>query len=248
MEIELTTLGYIQDVVKTAKLVGIESLIIEPGCIRGVDEKSTRVILHTKNVPAFDFGSIAISRIGVFTERLELAKTSTSFTIDAATHGTDATIQTGKDTPDAMYVRQLTFKGKGLKLDFRASNPVTVKCPRNLKDRMKYSFHLSSDALLYLQKAKSAFGTDEFELVLSNQGVSVNLTDINNDKLSFAVTEKVECLTDDESDFEFKRRFPIDVLLPLLKLDSNATLMMSERTGYIEMQVNNLTVCIMPRV
>lgn len=249
MNIDLPTLGYIQNVIKTAKLVGLDALIIEPGMIRGVDVNATRVILHKTDVQELPFGSIAISRLDVFTERLELAKGVGTFTVEVKTQGEDPTIPTEKTVTKAMFAKQLTYKGKGLKLEFKASNPSTIKAPRNLNDRMKYSVQMTPEVLVYLQKAKTAFGTDEFDIVLDENGASITLVDINNDQMSFTFTDTVTNLVaDDTTTPTMTRRFPIAIFLPLLKLEPTSTLQFSERTGYAQLLVNNLNVCIMPRV
>jgi hypothetical protein len=250
MKLSTATVAYLQDVVKTAKFVGVDSIIIEPGCVRGVDETNSRVICHNQDVPELEFGSISITRLNVFLDRLNIARGIEGFSVDVETFGDDPTLLTEKDQKGAkaMFARSATFKAKGMKLDYKASNPLITKVPRSLKDRPKYRLALGHDAVVYLEKGKAAFGTDEFTLILDDSGATIELTDINNDHMSFVFTDKVTReIPEDTSPISYSQRFPIAKLLPLFKLNPETDLFVSERVGYIQTKINNLTVCILPR-
>lgn len=248
MKVSAASIAYILDAVKTAKLVGVDALIIEPGCLRGVDEKNTRVICHTDNVLPMEFGSIAITRIDTFVERLEMVRSMDGFTVEVEVMGNDPDRGTDKDKPGAMFAKSLTFKAKGVKLDYKATNPLIVKAPRNLKDRLKYRVRLNAETVSYMQKGKAAFGTDEFTLVLTDDGAVIEMTDINNDHLSYKITDTVgKELPDDRSAVGFTNRYSIPYLLPLFKLNPDRDFFVSERVGYLQTQVNNLTVCVLAR-
>ena len=66
---------FMKNAVKTAKLVGIDSLIIETGKIRAADQEKTVTIFQTSNIPSLPFNAIGISRVNDFSARLSLVET-----------------------------------------------------------------------------------------------------------------------------------------------------------------------------
>jgi len=51
MKLDKITVSYILNVVETAKLVGIDSVIIEPNTVRAIDDNHTVVLFQDKDVP-----------------------------------------------------------------------------------------------------------------------------------------------------------------------------------------------------
>ena len=82
MKLDANTISYINDVVKTAQLIGCEDIMIEPNRVRGIDEARTVCILQTDNVPDMPFGSIGLNRLSVFQSRYDIARVQDKFTID----------------------------------------------------------------------------------------------------------------------------------------------------------------------
>lgn len=248
MKLDPESLDYLVEVVKATKALGVESLIIEPDCIRAADEDIKRVVLHKQNVKPMPFGSIGITRLDVFLDRYELAKTTAGMYIEYTTRGEDPMVCI-KDDKNAMFAHTLQFKGKGLKLDFRPSNPLVIRAPRNMKDRLKYRLLVTDELTQFIDKGKRALGTDEFTLLINDEGAFIEMTDINNDKLSFQFADNVEKVNDDdEGKPMYSAAFPIAYVLPLFKNNSGSSFQISEKVGYIEMAVNNLTSLILPRV
>src|SRR5271163_1919810 len=105
MNIDAITISYLQSVVKTAKLVGIDSVIIEPNVVRGFDEAGV-VILQTKDVPDMPFGSIGMNRLDIFASRYDLLKTQDKFSVDVELDD------------DQKCVKSIIMKAKGTKIDY----------------------------------------------------------------------------------------------------------------------------------
>ena len=74
MKLNVELIQYIETLVKTARSVGIEDLIIEPDLIRGMDEDQTIVLFHSTDVPVLPFTSIGLSRISTFLKVLRELK------------------------------------------------------------------------------------------------------------------------------------------------------------------------------
>lgn len=110
MKLDPETVAYTLNVVKTARLVGIDNIIIEPNLVRAMDDSNSVVLFQDEDVPDMPFGSIGLTRIDTFMARYDIAKTQEKFSIEAA-------VQEGED-----FARSLVMKGKGIKIDYRCGN------------------------------------------------------------------------------------------------------------------------------
>ena len=82
MKIDSDSLTFIQNVVETAQLVGIDNVIIEPGKVRAINDLKSVVLFQEAGVPDMLFNSVGLNRIGVFLNRLDVARTQDNFTVD----------------------------------------------------------------------------------------------------------------------------------------------------------------------
>ena len=232
MKLDKNTVSYMQSVIETAKLVGIDSIIIEPNLVRAVDDNTTVIINQTKDVPEMPFGSIGMNRLDIFTARYDIAKTQDGFTIEAE-------VDTG-----SQFARSIIMKAKGLKIDYRCANPTAIKAPRQVNDVMKYRVALTSDAVMNLQKAQSAMKA-EIVTIVSDSGVSFELSDLNNDVFKYSFADKVEVITDGNG--KFAHRYPVKTLLPLFKQNATGHFEIGAK-GVASFQLNGLKVFVLPQV
>ena len=234
MKLTTEEIVYIQKVVKVAQMVDIDNIIIEPNAVRAIDDNKTVVLFQQDDVPDMSFGSIGLNRISVFMSRLDIAKTQEGFTIDA-------------ENPDSgEYVRSLTMKAKGIKIDYRCANPVTIQAPKQVNDTLKYSVPLNAEAVMMLQKGQSAMSAETVTIVSNNKGVAFEIVDINNDTFSYTFTNDVETLTDDD-DPNFAHRYPIKTLIPMFKQNFDQTFSIGQK-GILSISVNGLNLFVLPQV
>lgn len=233
MKLDAITISYIQTVVKTAKLVNIDSIIIEPNIVRAIAEDNSVVILQNKDVPDMPFGSIGMNRLDIFNSRYELLKMQDKFSVDVDID------------EDAKCARSIIMKAKGTKIDYRCAKPQTIKAPRQINDVSKYRVKMNGDTVVLLNKAVSAMSSPDYVTLISNDGVSLELTDINNDTFKHTFMEKPEPLTSDTSG-KFAHRYYVKTLLPLLKQDSEGYFDVGAK-GILAFYVNNLTVYALPQ-
>lgn len=236
MKLDQENLDYILNVVKTAKLVGIEGIAIEPNLVRGYDLKNNSVlILQTVNVPDMSFGSIGMGRLDIFSARYEILRTQDKFSIEA-----DIDM-------DAQCTRSLILKAKGTKIDFRCAKPVAIKGPKQVNETFKHRVHMNSESALLMQKAISAMEKPDVVTLLSNnEGVSFEFLDVNNDKFSHTFMEKVESLTPDATG-KFAHRYLVETLFPLIKHNPDGHFDVGQK-GILAFTVNNLTVYVLPQI
>lgn len=234
MKLDTDSIAYIQKVVKTAQMVNIDNVIIEPNLVRAIDDNKTVVLFQNKDVPDMNFGAIGLNRIDVFMSRLEVAKTQDDFTMEAI-------IDNGSE-----YVRLLTMKGKGLKVDYRCANPTTIQAPRQINDTLKYQVDINAEAVVLLQKGQAAMSAETVTIISNKEGVSFQLVDINGDCFDHKFGEAVKTLTDDTS-INFAHRYPVKTLLPLFKYNPDGNFKIGQK-GILSISVNGLTVFVLPQV
>jgi hypothetical protein len=235
MIINSESLAYIQNVIKTAGLVKIDNIIIEPGKVRAVDTDRSVVIFHDKNVPLMPFGSIGINRINVFSDRIEIAKSVDNFSLDAVVESA-----TGKEP----FVRALAMKGKGIKVDYRCANPQTIQAPKAVHDQAIYRVQITPEAITLMQKGKSAMSTDEISFVGDSNGVSFVMADINSDKLSYHFADNIEVIGDNAP--AFTHRYPITIVHSLFKANNDGFFQVTSK-GMMKIVVNNLDIYVLAR-
>lgn len=233
MKLDAITISYLQTVVKTAKLVNIDSVIIEPNIVRAIADDNSVVILQNKDVPDMPFGSIGMNRLDTFNSRYELLRTQEKF-------GVEVDID-----EDAKCVRAIIMKAKGTKIDYRCAKPQTIKAPRQINDTLKHRVKMNGDTVVLLNKAVAAMSGPEHVTLISNEGVSLELSDINNDTFKHTFMENADKLTPDANG-KFAHRYFVKTLLPLLKQDSEGHFDVGAK-GILAFYVNNLTVYVLPQ-
>lgn len=237
MKLDQTTLKYIQDAVRTAELAKINNIIIEPGRVRAIDDDRTVVIFQEHNIPDMPFGSIGINRISTFSDRFEIARSMEGFNVEVVVKGADT------ETP---WAQALTFKGKGIKVDYRCANPLTIQAPKTLNDATKFKVTMTPEALALMQKGQTAMKSDVITLFGGPDGVFFEMADINADALTYKIADEFECVSGGDGE-EFTHKYQVKTLLPLLKTCSNGSFFITNR-GMAKITVNNLDVFVVPSV
>jgi len=226
MKLDSDTLSFIQTVVHTAGLVDIESIIIDEESVRGLADNNTVVLLE-KDIPSLSVGAIGINRTDVFQQRLDVVSELEKFAVDAVV--------------DGEFVRSLTMKAKGTKVDYRCANPTTIRAPRVINDQMSATVQLNPDAVKMLQKGVAAMGAEVVELRSDKNGISFALIDTNQDtfEYSFAGAEG--------NVGEFAHKYPTKTLLALFKHDPENTFEVGAK-GTLLVKINGLGVYVLPKV
>jgi len=182
MKLNDETITFLQNVVKTAQLVGIDNIIIEPEAIRAIDENKT-VVMFEKDVPPLPFDSIGLNRVGVFASRLGVVQPRDGFSVDATVDG-------------SKQVVSLLMKSTDVKVEYRCANPTSIKAPKRINDIPKFQIPLNAEAVMLLMKGQAAMGSEHVTIKHTTNGVSFELADSNGDVFSHTFTEVVKLLTE----------------------------------------------------
>lgn len=233
MKLSNETLTFIQNVVHTAGIVDIDSIIIDPESVRGLAENNTVVLLE-KDVPELEIGSVGLNRTDVFQQRLGVVKDLDSFAVDAVMDD------------EKGFVRSLTMKAKGTKIDYRCANPTTIRAPRVINDELSARVDVTADAVQMLQKGAAAMGSDLVQFHSDKDGVRFELIDTNNDTFDHLFAEKATPLSK-ESEGYFTHKYPVKTLLALFKDDSVDHFSVGSK-GTLLVKINDLGVYVLPKV
>lgn len=235
MKVSANIIDFLERVAETARMVGIESILIEKNLIRGMDEGKTVAILQDvkENLP---FSGIGLTRASLFLSRLEVAKTRDNVTVD---------MELEKEN-----VKLFTFKSAGMRMDYRCGNPSTVQAPRQINDTMKYSMTLNGEAVALLQKGANAMGGDLVAIAHDGVGVQFEIIDINGDVFSYTFTKDIKSLDDDGEESEvgtFTFSYPIKLILTLFKQIPDGSINIGKK-GMLCMNINGIDIYVLPRI
>lgn len=229
MKLKEKQIEFIKGVVETALLVNIDSVVIETGRVRGMDENRT-VVLFQKNEDEFDFefGSLGITRINDFLSRLRIAQMQENFTVEAV-------IDDEKD-----FIRSIIMKAKGTKIDYRCADPTHISAPRIINDIMESTIHLDVNAFNILKSGVAAMGNVELVTIKSvNGNVTFELEDVNGDNLNYMFDEGI--------DHNFSHKYPVKTLLALFKQDPEGAFEIGQK-GMLRVSYKKLGVYVLPRI
>lgn len=224
---------YIENAARTAMMFKVDNIIIdEEGC-RGIDDGRTVWMRQGANtLPALTFDSICIQRVPLFLSRLDIARTQEQFEVDASLH-------------DDGWIQCLTFKGKGTKIEYRGSNPIKTKIPKNLNDDRAMQVKLNGEVILLMQKGQAAMGA-ELVNIISNDEVTFEFMDVNRDVFSYTFPDKAESLTDEDVT-KFAHKYPIKLILSMFKQDPDGYFSVGGRIGTLSVKINGIDVYIIPQ-
>lgn len=237
MKIPQSNIDYIQNVVKTVQTVGMDKVAIESGVVRGVTDDKTVFILQTENVPTFEFGSIGISKLPVFQNRLNIVREQSNFSVEASSI---------KNTSEGSYVHTLTMRAAGIKVDFTCCNPKILMGVREFRDQMKVEIDLDPEIVKVLQRGINAMGGKMITIVNNEKETFFEVLDDSNDVFKYTLPTKCIPLIENV-DPSFVFRYPADVILSLFKQNPEGSFRVGNR-GILNVAVNNLNMYVMQRV
>lgn len=226
MKLEKKPLELIWRVVLTAKLVNIDNVIIEEGRIRGIDENRTVVLFHEDEDITLDVGSLGITRIDTLLSRLNLVMGRDDFNVDVKVDDTKG------------FIRSLTMKAKGTRVEYRCADPAHVAAPRVINDVMQAKVMLPQPDAVLLQDGAKAMGNAELVTIKNvKDEVMFELEDVNGDVFDRVFAKGVQ--------HEFSHKYPVRTILALLKNGGEFEI---GQKGMLKVVNEELGVLILPRV
>lgn len=233
MKVTPEEIKFIENTARTAALFHIDNIVIEPDRVRAIDDDRTIYLNLVENVPDLSFGSICITRVGLFLSRLEIAKVQKSFAVEAIMH------------KDGEFVQSLVLKGEGTKIEYLCGNPTTIKIPKDLNDERTSKVKLNGELILLMQKGMNAMSAEEITII-SNGEVTFEMIDLNKDVLSYEFPDKAEAITKGGTT-KFAHKYPVKHILSLFKQDPTGHFEIGGRIGTLSVNVNGINVYVIPQ-
>ena len=128
MKLDTDSLNYVKNVVETGQMIGIDNVIIETDRVRAINDEKSVVMFQEENVPDLGF-NVGLNRIGVFLNRLEVARTQENFSVAV------------KTDDNQEFARSFTMTGKGFKDFLRVGDSFFQK--RDIRYRVFFQIHLA---------------------------------------------------------------------------------------------------------
>jgi len=174
---------YLVNLINTINPARFTSVIIDELGARAMDETGTVAMMGT-NVPEFP-GAMGLTRVPQLKARMDLVLSRPNFTVEAFTN------------EERGFVERLAFKANGVKANYRAGNPESIRAPKKLMDKMVVDFELDASIASELQSAVGAYTATELRFKVSDTLVAAEVDDGNGDIFSthVAKTEYEEDLT-----------------------------------------------------
>jgi len=234
---------YLQKLIKTCSLCGIDSVAIEKDIVRGASTDSNRGIflIEKDNIPALPFSSLGIGRVKIFGARMGILSNDK---LNVEFDGVE------KDNGDT-FVKRLQLSDGKTKAEFSCFDVMKIKAPRAFKDDFVYNFTINEDTLHIMPKAVSAIETSKISFSSEKDGtVRFLTTDSVGDTFDHVISDDyIMAASANKPNFYFS--YEIKYVLPLLKaaLDETGSISIDiSNRGILRVKVNGFGIHVLPEV
>lgn len=234
MDISAKEMQYIERVITVADIVGIDSIIIEPSRVRATNDSGEVFILQTSDVPDMAFRSIGIGKTSIFKSRYSVVK-------DLKTTFTAITNKVMVDGQEEEFARSITMKAPSVQIDFRCTNPVTIRSPKKVLDPVVMEIPMNQDVVDMLAKAERAMSAGSVDFILREGVLSFDVKDVNGDAFVYEIGGGFD------EELEFSHTYNSKVLVPILK-NTKETSVSITKLGLIITDVKGFLVHQKPMV
>ena len=232
---------FLQKLIKTCTICGIEQVAIESDVIRGVaaDHEKGIFLIETDNLITLPFPAIGLGRIKTLSARLAILDK------DNLTIGYSGAERDNGD----FLVKKLHLSSKKTKVDYSCYDPSRIRAQRNFRDEFVYKFTISEDTLKIMSKAVAAIETSKISFSSDKEGnVRFLTSDTSGDMFDHEVSNDLE-ISDTAHKQNFFNSYEIKYVLPLFKasIDTSGKLdiEMSNR-GVIRVYINGFAILVVP--
>ena len=238
MKLTTDAINRLSTLIQTSMVAGLKKMIIEPGKIRGIDEKQSVVVITTDNVPDLSGKSIGITRIEQLSARLALVGSQGDVAIEAT------------ETP-SNDISILDLSSGKTKAQFRCATVEAVKgIPKNITDVLVWEVAVNSKLLPTLTQAVSAMSAETITIA-SRDGASVSFEciDLNKDVFTTDAEDGPQWIGSGTPSTSFVNKYPAKTLLGLLKEASKSTdpvIIKIGQGGILSLKVNSFDFFVLP--
>lgn len=239
MKLSTDSIYRLDQLIQTALVAGLKKIVIEPGKIRGIDEKQSVVIITDQGVPDLGTHQIGINRVDQLFARLNLVKAQGDLVIEAtvAANGTDISI--------------LDISAGKTKAQFRCASVEAVKgVPKSINDTHVWEIKVKNRHVPVLASGAGAMNSDTITIASKDgQTVSFECIDANKDIFTTDAEDAPKWIGEGTPGTSFCKKYPTKTLLSLLKeatkTEETVTMKIGDG-GILSLKVNKLDFSVIP--
>lgn len=235
MKLSTQDISNINNILATASVGSVESLVIEDGVVRGVNADRTFVIISDNNVPKLP-QKMGLSRLSSLKQRLDLFSNNPATTIEA------------RET-ERGEIAGLDIAAGRNKVQFRCTSTALIKAPKSINDTPAFAIMITQDELKLLLNAIKVMAGKTMTLIIKKDGTAqIKLADATND--TFDTTLETPAETLGEEGDTVVHYYHADVFHSVARTisDSDVIPLVVGAAGTITAEVNGHPVVLMPKI
>lgn len=223
-----------QSIINVCSIASIDSIIIEDGMLRGINESKTCAIISKFQIPKFS-QKLGLTRLSALKQRIDIFGDSVS--IDA------------KET-DRGEISMLEMSSGRSKAQFRCTSTVMIKAPVNINDEQAIKIYLNkNDIKMILDGVRVMSAKKVWFIVKSDRTASIEATDVNNDCFKMTLDNPAEFLNDEVD--STAQGYMSDIILPILRAitsELDSTVLTIGLKGTLNMSLHGHTITALPQI
>ena len=230
MQISSDQLNNIKTALQVATIGGIESIIIEDGVLRGVNDSKSFAIISDSKIPKFT-QKIGVTRLSTLLKRLGLFNQDT--TVNA------------KET-DRGEISVLEFSSGRNKMQFRCTSCMLIKAPKSINDTAKFALTLTEEEATMLVNSIRVMSCKKLLLIVDAAGSArFEVKDESNDLFKLELSNPIVA---DNTVASCIFSYPADMIVSVFgKLDKDTPIIIGDM-GTVKTFISGHEVTVLPVV
>lgn len=220
-------------VLHVANIAGFESLILEEGRVRALNESKTCALVASEGGPVLP-QKMGLSRLSALRSRLEL------FSAEG--------LQINAVESSRSEIAQLELSSGKSKAQFRCTSTALISAPQSINDEPAAVLSVSGQEIKLLLDAVRAMGSKLVRIAVNENGrVKIEVSDSTNDVFSAELESAAEFINSSDSN---TFSYSTDVLCPILRAcnDRTATDLVIGEKGTLSVSLLGFPLTLLPQI
>ncbi len=239
MKLSKQSVDHLKILLQTMAIPKIDRIVIEDGCVRGIDEDQTVVIISDQNIPDFGGFTVGLHRLSTLSSRINLLEAAGDLSVEA--------VEKNKD------IEKFNISAKGTKFEFKCARADMIKAPKKVNEDFIWEVLVSPEAIKLSISATNTMDSEQIALCSKASGeVSFEVVDsVTKDTFSTVIATDAKWLADedDRQSQSFVHYYTVKTIVPLLKAASvvgPAKLVVGQE-GMLKITLNGHEFILIPR-
>jgi len=236
MQFNKDDIEFILDVIDTAQLIGIDSVVFKPDSCGGIENSKAAAMMTSINNEFLDGYTLGINRPNVLKSRVKLGIEDPKFKVICNVDEVNK------------YITRLEMKTGRSTITYKCANVDTMLLPSKVSINPLFELQADIDFINNIQKMQNAMGTDVVKIGYTADNGFIEFIDINNDICNDVID--VNIISNEPphaASYKYTSKTIISILKKAIKSSTSVKCIISDR-GIFSIVVNNNNVYIVPRV